>query len=216
MTPVREAFVLPVLLITATLLGSVHPGAPVAFVPPPLYALVLAALLLGALVQSGALDPARLMHGSRSMLANANGVMVLVSLVAAAAAVFAAVTPGTGLPRFFVCVFLFVLVANTLVARPDRVRLLRSIAVILGSALILKYGILASLSEPSGSTTSRVLVALFDAATFGSIAQVPEPASAGYAAFFAIALFLAATAFLSPPRRSALAASSPLQLPDAG
>ena len=88
-------------------------------------------------------------------------------------------TPHSGLPLFFVSVFLFVLLLNTLVAQPDRVRLLRSLAVILGSALVLKFVILASLSGPSGSRTARVLVALFDAATFGTITQEPQSPGGG-------------------------------------
>ena len=35
-----------------------------------------------------------------------------------------------------------------------------------------------------------MLVALFDAATFGTIAQEPQAPGAGYLAFFAIGLFL--------------------------
>jgi hypothetical protein len=194
-TPVREAIVLPVLLLTVALLGGVHAGPRVALVPPPLFCLVLSSLLLAALVRSGALDPTRLMHGSRSILANANGAVVLVALFAAGAQVFAMITPATGLPLFFVSVFLFVLLVNTLVAWPDRVHLLRSLAVIFGAGLIVKYVVLAGLSEPAGRT-AQVLVALFDAATFGSIAQDPQPASAGYLAFLTAALYLAAAALL--------------------
>jgi hypothetical protein len=215
MTPVREALVLPLLLLTATLLASVQPGAAVAFVGPSPYSLVLATLLVAALVRCGALDPRRLMHASRPILANANGAVVLITLVAASAAVFGVVTPRSGLPRFFVSVFLLVLLINTLVARPDRVRLLRSLAVILGSGFILKFVILASLSEPSGSTTSRVLVALFDAATFGSIAQEPQPASLAYLAFVSSLLLLAAAAWLPPRRQAELEAASRMQLPEA-
>jgi len=112
-------------------------------------------------------------------------------------------------------VFLLALLVNTLVARPDRVRLLRSIAVILGSGLIVKFVILAGLSQPSSSTTARVLIALFDAATFGAIAQEPQPAAAGYLAFAACALLLAATALLPAARRVELEAASRMQLPEA-
>ncbi len=214
MTPRREAFVLPLMLLTAALVAGVQPGARLTFVPPSLFSLVLAVLLLAALVRGGALDPVRLMHGSRSMLANANGAVVLASLVAAAAAVLTMITPRSGLPRFFVCVFLLVLLVNTLVARPARRPLLRSLAVILGAGLIVKFVILAGLSEPSGTTTSRVLVALFDATTFGAIAQEPQPAAAGYLAFLAIALFLASVALLPPPRRAELEPASRMQLPE--
>jgi hypothetical protein len=218
MSALREAFVLPLMLLTAMLLASVQPGAALAFAAPPPYALVLATLLVAALVRCGALDPARLMHGARPILANANGAIVLLSLVGAAAAVLAMVTPRSGLPRFFVGAFLLVLLVNTLVARPDRVRLLRSLAVILGAGFLIKFVILAGLSEPGGTTTSRVLVALFDAATFGSIAQEPQPPAAGYLAFAAVTLLLAAAALLPPsrpPRRAELEAAPRMQLPQA-
>jgi len=190
MSAAREAVLLPLIFLTVTLLAGVQLGPGVAFVPPSLFALVLGTMLLAALVRAGALAPDRLLHGSRSMLANANGMVVLVSLFGAASQVLAMLTPRSGLPLFFIDVFLFVLLVNTLVAQPDRVRLLRSLAVILGSALVLKFVVLAALSGPSGSRTARVLAALFDAATFGTITQEPQAPGAGYLAFFAIGLFL--------------------------
>ena len=195
MTPGRDAIVLPVLLLTVSLLGGIHPGTRIALVPPSLFCLVLGTLLVVALVRSGALEPARLMHASRSPLANANGAVVLVTLVAAGAQVFEMLTPATGLPMFFVSVLFLVLLANTLVAGPDRVRLLRSLAVIFGAGLILKFVVLAGLAEPAGRT-ARVLVALFDAATFGSIAQEPQPAASGYLAFLTVVLYLTSAALL--------------------
>ena len=206
MTAVREALVLPLVLLTATLAGGLRPGSATAFVPPSLFSLVLATLLVAALVRSGALDPSRLLHPSRRPLANANGAVVLVSLFAAAAQVFAMLTPATGLPLFFVDVFLFVLLVNTIVAQPDRVRMLRSLAVILGAAFVLRFIVLSSLTEPSGRTF-RVLAALFDAATFGAIAQAPEPASAGYLAFFSAAVFLVGLVLLPRTVRGEISTS---------
>jgi hypothetical protein len=196
----REAVLLPVIFLTVTLLGGVQLGPGIALVPPSVFSLVLGTMVVGALVRAGALAPDRLLHGSRSMLANANGMVVLVSLFAAASQVLSMLTPRSGLPLFFVDVFLFVLLVNTLVAQPDRVRLLRSLAVILGSGLVLKFVVLAALSGPSGSRTARVLMALFDAATFGAIAQEPQAPGAGYLAFFAIALFLAGVGALPAAR----------------
>jgi hypothetical protein len=188
--------VLPMIFLTVTLLAGVQLGPRVALVPPSLFALVLGTLLLAALVRSGALAPDRLLHGSRSVLANANGMVALVSLFAAASQILSMLTPRSGLPLFFVDVFLFVLLVNTLVAQPDRVRLLRSLAVILGSALVLKFVVLAALSAPSGSRTALILTALFDAATFGTITQEPQSSPAGYLAFLAVALFLAGVSAL--------------------
>lgn len=219
MSPAREAVLLPLIFLTVTLLAGVHLsagvagvqlGAGVALVPPSLFAMVMATMLLAALVRAGALAPDRLLHGSRSVLANANGMVALLSLFAAASQVLAMLTPRSGLPLLFVDVFLFVLLLNTLVAQPDRVRLLRSLAVILGSALVLKFVVLASLSGPSGSRTARVLAALFDAATFGTITQEPQAPGAGYLAFFAIALFLAGVGAL--PAARPYAASTALQV----
>lgn len=210
MTPLREAIVLPLLLLTSALLASVRPGAAVMFVPPSPYALVLAVLLVAALVRSGALDPVRLMHGTRPALANANGAVVAAALLAAAAAVLTMIEPDNGLPRLFVALFLPVLLINTLVAQPDRVRLLRSLAVIVGAGVAIKFVVLAGLSEPSSSTTGRVLVALFDAATFGAVTQGPQPGSAGYLALAASGLFLVGAALL-PRRRPPVTAASAMQ-----
>lgn len=198
MSAVREAIVLPLLLLTIALLAGADIGTTVALVPPSLFSLVLATMLIVALVRSGALDPSRLLHGSRSILGNANGVVVLAALFVASAQVLAMLTPRSGLPLFFVDVLLFVLLLNTLVAEPDRVRLLRSLAVTLGSALILKFVVLAAVSSPSGSRMSRVIVALFDAATFGSITQEVQSPASGYVAFFATGMYFIALALLPP------------------
>jgi hypothetical protein len=199
MSAVREALVLPLVFLTVALLAGLQVGARVALVPPSLLSLVLATMLIAALVRGGALAPARLMHGSRSILANANGAVVLAALFAASAQVLAMLTPRSGLPLFFVDVFLFVIMLNTLVTQPDRVRLLRSLAVTLGSTLLVKFVVLSALSGPSGSRLTQVLVALFDAATFGSITQEPESPAAGYLAFFSIALYLIGIAILPVP-----------------
>ncbi len=196
MSAAREAIVLPLLFLTVTLLAGARLGAAVALAPPSLFSLVLATMLLAALVRGGALAPDRLLHGARPILANANGAVVLATLFAAASQLLGLLTPQSGLPRFFVDVFLFVLLLNTLVAQPDRVRLLRSLAVILGSALVLKFVVLAALSDPSGSRTAQVLYALFDLATFGTLAQDPQSPGAGYVAFVAIGLFLMGLAAL--------------------
>jgi hypothetical protein len=199
MSPLREAIVLPLLLLTIALVGGTRIDTRVTLEPPSLFALVLATMLLAALVRSGALAPDRLLHASRSPIANANGAVVLFALVAATAQVLAMLTPRTGVPLLFVNIFLFGLLFNTLVALPDRVHLLRSLAVTLGSGLLVKFVVLAALSAPGQTRTSRVLLALFDVATLGGITQEPQAPAAGYVAFFTVVAYLAAVALL--PRR---------------
>jgi len=201
-TAVREAVVLPALFLTVTLAAMIEPGARTVVSGASLFSLVLGVMLFAALIRCGALDPARLLHASRGMLANANGFAVVVTLFAASSQVLWMLSPRSGLPMFFVGVLLFVQLLNTLVSSPDRVRLLRSIAVTLGSALVLKFVVLGALSAPGGSRTARVLTALFDAATFGSITQAPQDPAGGYIAFGAVALYLAGIALL--PGRSAV------------
>lgn len=202
MNATREAIVLPILFVTVALAAGARFGARVALVPPPLFSLVLGTMIVAALVRSGALAPTRLLHASRSVLANANGAVVLAGLFAASAQITAMLTPQSGLPLFFVDVFLFVLLVNTLVVGPDRVRVLRSLGVILGAALLLKFVVLAAVSDPAGGRMTRVLVALFDAATFGTVAQAPQPSAGGYVAFVTVALYLMGLALLPPAAAS--------------
>jgi hypothetical protein len=206
MSPAREAFVLPIVFLTVTLLGGLQPGTQFTLVGPSLFSLVLAAMLFAALVRSGAVIPDRLLHASRGLLANANGSVVLITLFAASAQLLTLLTPRSGLPLFFVDIFLFVLLWNTLIAMPDRGRLLRSLAVILGAAFVLKFVILAGLADPSGGRVRRVLVALFDAGTFGAVSQEPQHPAAGYLAFLTAALFLVGLATL--PAQAASAGSA--------
>ena len=196
MSALREAVVLPLLLLTIALMAGLRIEASLTFVPPSLFALMLATVLIAALVRSGALVPDLLLHGSRTIIANANGATVLFALLLASAQVLTMLTPRSGLPLLFVDIFLFALLVNALVAVDDRMRLLRSLAITLSSALVVKFVVLAAVSGPAESRLARVLVAVFDVATLGGVAQQPEPPSAGYLAFATVALYLIAVALL--------------------
>ncbi|HXG55766.1 MAG TPA: hypothetical protein VNJ03_10345 [Vicinamibacterales bacterium] len=200
MTAAREAVILPLGFLTVALLGGLDPGAVPRWSAPTLFSLVLAVMLVGALVRSGALAPDRVLHSSRPILANANGGVLLVSLFAASAQLFHMLTPRSGLPSVIVGALLLVLLINTLVVSPDRVRLLRSLGVTIGSAFLLKFVVLTALVDPQGGRGKRVLLALFDAATFGAITQAPLAPSAGYIAFFCALLFLTGIALLPAAR----------------
>lgn len=204
MTAAREAIYLPLMFLTVTLLGGMQLGAPVRFVPPPLFSMVLAVMVLAVLVRTGALAPERLMNNARSPLANVNGLVVLLTTFAATAQAFNLATPASGLPLLVVDTLLFVLLVNTLVAAPDRTRVLRSFMVIFGAAFVLKFVILASLSDPTGGRTKKVLQLLLEGITLGTLAQEPMPAASGYIAFGTLLLYLIALAMLpsqSRPRR---------------
>jgi len=88
----------------------------------------------------------------------------------------------------FDLVFL-VLLGNTIAAAPDRIRVLRSLLVIFGSAFVVKFIVLAALSRPAETPVTRGLRMLFEGLTLGSITQdVVHPAS-GYVAFCTLMLY---------------------------
>ena len=204
MTAVREALVLPGLFLSVTLLGGVRFGAALMLRPPTVFSLVLAVLLTAALVQSGAFDPRRVIHAGRSALANANGTAILVCFFVAAAQVFAMLLPEAGLPRIVLGVYFLGLMLNTIAAGPDRVRLLRSLGVTFGSAFVLKFIVLSSLSEPASGRLARALQLLFEGATLGAISQEPQHGADGYLAFATLLTFLLSV-WLLPGRTAVMA-----------
>jgi hypothetical protein len=199
MTVAREAFYLPLLFLTVVLLGGMRILDRMVLVPPSLFSLVLGLLLLGVLVKCGALAPELLMNAERPAIANLNGFVVLLTMFLAGAQAFNLATPDAGLPNLLFSVFFLVLLLNTLAASPDRVRVLRSLMVIFGSAFILKFIVLAALSDPEGGRLRRVLLALLEGITLGTLTQPLAHPAAGYVAFFTLIVFLTGLALL--PKR---------------
>jgi len=204
MTPAREAIYLPLLFLTVALLGGVRPGGPIVLAPPSLFSLILAVMLVGMLIHSGALVPLRLMNGSRSGLANLNGFVALAALFAASAQIFSLLTPEAGVPRIVFSVYFLVLMLNTLAAGPDRVRVLRSLAVTFGAAFVLKFIVLDALSDPASGRMARLLQILFEGVTLGTVTQQVHHPSAGYLAFFTIGIFLVTLSLLPSHRHTDL------------
>ena len=196
MTPAREAIYLPVVFLTVTLLGGLRPGSEVVLAPPSLFSLVLAVLLAGVLVQSGAFAPLRVMNASRPALANLNGAVLVAALLVTSAQILSLLTPEAGLPRVLFSVYFLVLLLNTMAASPDRVRVLRSLAVTFGAAFVLKFIVLDALSDQAGGRVARVLQLLFEGVTLGTLTQAAQHPAAGYIAFAAVAMFLAALSLL--------------------
>ena len=207
----REAITLPLIFLTVAFGGGLRVSAAnhqLVFLPPSLMALVLALLLLGALVRTGALMPEELMHTGRPSLANASGVVVVITLFFAAAQVFNTTTPETGLLQFISNLFFLLLLWNTVAAQPDRRRMIASLIVIFGGAFIVKYVVLAALYDPTGGLTKRVLMTMLEGVTLGGLTYQATAPVTGYVAFFSVLLFLIGVTLL--PQRSAAALDGPL------
>jgi hypothetical protein len=196
MKAITEAVYLPLLFLTVVLVGGIRVSDRLTFTPPPLFALVLGVMLFGVLIRGRVLAPERLMSASRSGIANVNGFVVMMATFFAATQVFNLVIPESGLPFLLFNVFLFVLLVNTMAGSHDRVSVLRSLAVVTGAAFILKFIVLAALSEPGETALKRVLLAMLEGVTLGTLTQpVLHPAS-GYIAFGTLVLFLIGVAML--------------------
>jgi hypothetical protein len=202
MKPSLEAVYLPMVFLTVVLLGGLRVTDRITLAPPPLFTLVLGVLLFGVLVRGRVLAPERLMNGWRSPLENLNGLAVILSTFFASTQIFNLVIPEAGLPFLIFNVFLFVLLLNTLAASPDRISVLRSLAVITGSAFILKFIVLAALSDPAGGGLKRMLLALLEGVTLGTLTQPPLHPVTGYLAFATLVIFLTGVALLPPPQRT--------------
>lgn len=190
MTVIREAIVLPAMFLTVALLGGVRIGPAVVLVPPPLVSLVLAVMLLAALVRAGAFAPAAILRSERAPLENLSGLLVLATLFAASTQVFTLVTPEHGLLHAVFSVCFFVQLTTTLAGVSGRRNMLRSLAVLLGSAFVVRFIVLESLYAPNGGFAKRLLTALLEGASLGSIQYEPVGPATGYVAFIALALFL--------------------------
>ena len=196
MKPITEAIYLPMLLLTVVLLGGMRIGDRVAFVPPPLFTLVLGVMMIGVLVRGQVIAPERLMHASRTPLQNLNGLAIILATFFAATQVLNLVTPEAGLPLLLFNVFLFVLLVNTLAGSPDRISVLRSTAVIVGAAFILKFVVLGAISDPGDTALKRILYVLLEGVTLGTLTQPRLHPAAGYIAFATLILFLIGLAML--------------------
>jgi hypothetical protein len=199
-TPLVEALLLPATFLTVTLLAAVRPVGTETLQPPSPASLVGAVVIVALLVRSGTLDPDRLVHQSRSPLANLNGLSVLAALFVATAAALTLVVPESGLPALISWTVVTALLVQALAMGPDRVRLLRGLLVTFGAAFVLKFIILAALSAPAEGRVAHALQLLVDGLTLGSVAQRPIHRAEAYLAFATLALYVMGVSWLPSVR----------------
>ena len=198
MSAIREAFVIPLLFLTVTLFGGLRIGERVELVTPPLVAVVLGILLVGALVRGGAVAPGLLVSGTRRHIENANGVVVFVTLLAASSQVFNLLIPDTGLLHVLFAAFFLIQILTTIAGVREPRPLLRSVGVMLGGAFVLRFLVLENLYAPGTGTAKRILTLLFEGMSLGAIAYQAHAASTGYVALLALVLYLVGLWLLVP------------------
>jgi hypothetical protein len=194
--------VLPTLLLTVALLGGLRIDADPAregalvFIPPPLITLLLAVLLMLLFVRGRLIEPSAWFSSAQTALANVANALTLVALFFASAQAFNSVLPEAGLLRWMFSFFFLWTLWNNQFSAFDARRLLRSLAVLFGTAFVLKHMLLSSLYAPDGGWLKRLTGLLLEGATLGTLDAPAFAPATGYISFFTIALYVAALALI--------------------
>jgi hypothetical protein len=202
MTARREALGLPLIFLTVAWLGGLRAGATIQLLPPPLISLVLGVMLVGTLVHSGVFSPHGVMGAHRTGLENVSGLVVLITLLAASAQIFNLLSPDRGIFHVAFNVCFLIQLSTTLAGVKGRRNLLRSLAVLLGSACVVRFVVLEGLYAPDGGFAKRLLTTLVEGASLGTIQYEPAGAITGYVAFLTLTLYIIGIVLLppAPPR----------------
>lgn len=184
---------LPTIFLTVVLLGGLRVSAEngsFLFIAPPLVTLILAVLLMVLFVRGRAIELSEWLSSENHPLANVSHALTLIALFFASAQSFNSVLPERGLLRWmFSFFFLWTLWTNQF-SFLDARRLLRSLAVLFGTAFVLKHMLLASLYSPDGGWLKRLASIVLEGATLGSLDAPAFAPATGYISFFALSLYV--------------------------
>ncbi len=192
---VLEFIVLPLLFLTVALMGGLRVSAEAShafvFLAPPLVTLILASLLMILFARGGLIDVRSWITGDQPLLVNAAHALTLLAVFFASAQAFNSVLPERGLLHALFAFFFLWTLWNNQFSQFDARRLVRSLAVLFGTAFVLKHMLLANLYASDGGWLKRLAGALLEGVSFGTLdAQTFAPAT-GYISFFALALYVA-------------------------
>ena len=189
---VGEAVLLPLLLLGSSAAAAVRvsPDGHFALVGPSLMGLVLGSALCLLALRAGLGHPERLVAPRRSGLANANGLVALLCWLFASGQVFTLLLPEAGLMAVLFSVFYLALLSQAAAAGTDGPRLVRSLLVLFGAGLLLRFTLLNGLAAPDGSLARRVFASALEGLTPGGLGLEHHAPATGYAAFVALLLYV--------------------------
>ena len=189
--------VLPMLFLTVALLGGLRVGAEnrtFIFIAPPLVTLFLGVLLMLLLVRGRLIRFHQWVRNELPPLTNVVHIWMFITLFFASVQAFNSVLPERGLLHWLFSFFFLWTLWNNQFSSFDPRRLLRSLAILFGTAFVLKHMLLASLYSPEGGWLKRVAGILLQ----GVALDAPSFAAAtGYISFFTLALYVAGLILLA-------------------
>ena len=195
-----DFLVLPFLFLTVALLGGLRVDAETrhfVFIAPPLVTLVLAILLMLLLVRGGLLRFQEWVRSDLPPLTNVAHIWMFVTLFFATVQAFNSVLPERGLFHWMFAFFFLWTLWNNQFSSFDPRRLLRSLAILFGTAFILKHMLLASLYNPEGGWLKRLAGSLLQGVTEGTLDAPGFAPATGYVAFFTLVLYVGGLILLS-------------------
>src|SRR5215212_7404494 len=202
---------LPMIFLTVALLGGLRIDIEThafVFVPPPLITLILSVLLMSLFVRGHAVELREWVSGDQPLITNISHVLTLLTLYFASAQAFNSVLPERGMLFWLFSFFFLWTLWNNQFSSFDARRLLRSLAVLFGTAFFLKHMFLASLFAPGGGWAKRIAGFFIELGTLGTIDSETFAPATGYIAFFTLALYVLGLVLLTPrpePEEDALA-----------
>jgi len=209
MTPTRSSknnalvrfILLPMLFLTVALLGGLRVDAEThafVFVAPPLITLVLAVLLLSLFTRGHLIELGRWIASEHPLLVNVSHALTLLALFFASAQAFNSVLPERGLLFWLFSLFFLWTLWNNQFSSFDARRLVRSLAVLFGTAFVLKHMLLAALYAPEGGWLKRLAGTLLEGVSLGMLESERFAPATGYISFFTLALYVGALMLMTP------------------
>jgi hypothetical protein len=184
---------LPFLFLTVALLGGLRVGAEsrtFIFIAPPLVTLLLAVLTMLLFIRGGLLRLHQWIGSDLPPLTNVAHVWMFITIFFATAQAFNCVLPERGLLHWLFSFFFLWTLWNNQFSSFDARRLLRSLAILFGTAFVIKHMLLASLYSPEGGWLKRVAGTLLQGVALGSLDAPTFAPVTGYIAFFTLTLYV--------------------------
>lgn len=197
---------LPAALLLVTLLGGLRLRAPdgaFVFLPPPLVTLCLAGLALALFLRAGLVRAGAWVSADLPLAVSTANALTLLALFAATAQAVNSVLPEQGLLHWvFVLCFFWTLWQDQFT--PWAVaRLVKSLAVLFGTAFVLKHVVLGALyGGPSPGLSRRILNVILEGVTLGTLESPAFAPATGYVSFATVALYVGALALVRPDPQS--------------